>query len=406
MTNTPSPSQDGRIGAIDVLRGLALIGIFLVNIILMGGPIDLDRPDPPASFADVDWIVWWVSHLFVYGSMRGLFSILFGASALLFLAPGAREFAFLRRAGWLFVFGAINATLLLWPGDILMTYAMAAPLLLLLRHAGPGRLLAIAVALMAVLSCWSYLEALTSVPAPGGLRADALAFEEQARLGGYIANLIFMTKKAALWMFNIVQLWSLLDALAFMLVGMALLKLGILGGKARTAHYAALLAIALVIGLPLRFAGALEAWSLDGRFPPLAEASFQIARLAVSLGWIGAVMLLWRCLPWRAAFAPLKALGRVALSCYLAQSLIAAFIFSGFGLGFWNQLDWLQLWSLALLIMAVLALFAMLWLKLFARGPAEWLWRRLTFGGRRRGSFNPVWPARSKTCWTEHTRRR
>jgi uncharacterized protein len=384
MTDPTRDRPGGRIAVIDVLRGVALVGILLVNIILMGGPIDSYRPAAPASLANSDWVAWWISHLFIYGSMRGLFSILFGASALLFLAAGGREVAFLLRSGWLFCFGALNATLLLWPGDILMIYALVAPLLLLFRQAAPGRLLTIGLALLAVLACWAYLDTLAGTLTPAATRSEALVLEAHARLGGYLANLHFMAHHAAWWMLSAMRLFWLLDAFAFMLIGMALFRLGLLDGAAPAGTYVILLLIGVLIGLPLRFAEALSAWPHDGRFPPLAEASFQVGRLAVSLGWIGAVTLLWRALPWRAAFTPLAALGRMALSGYLAQSAIAALVFSGFGLGLWNQLGWLQRWALALLIMALLAFAARLWLERFAMGPAEWLWRRLTFGWRRR----------------------
>lgn len=132
------------------------------------------------------------------------------------------------------------------------------------------------------------------------------------------------------------------------------------------------------LGLPLRAWEASLALAHDGAFPPIAKATFQAGRLAVSLGWLGLFMLAWR-LPWRFLFAPLSALGKMAFTGYLLQSVVAALIFAGFGLALWNTFNWVQLWSLVPVIMAAMALVFMLWLTVFRMGPLEWVWRTLTF---------------------------
>jgi len=71
---SPSPPLTERIESIDALRGFALVGILFINIIAMGGPIESERPAAPPSLGDADWLVWLFGHLFVYGSMRGIFS--------------------------------------------------------------------------------------------------------------------------------------------------------------------------------------------------------------------------------------------------------------------------------------------------------------------------------------------
>jgi uncharacterized protein len=373
----------GRIEAIDALRGFALIGIYFINITVMGGPIDMEQPPGAPDLANPDWQVWLASEIFVYGTMRGLFSILFGASALLFLGNLRRDpAAFMRRSVWLFFFGAINATLLLWPGDILMIYALASPIALVFRRAPALRLLLAAGAIVVVLSLWSYLDALA--PATSDVSSEPaadLAREKAARLGGYLDNLDFMWRKSVEWLVTIGTLWWVLDAASFMLVGMGLFRLGFLSGETPRRIYAGLALLGFGFGWPLRAWGASTALANDGNFSPLAEASFQFGRLAVSLGWAGAFLLLWRLAPrLRFFFAPLSAIGRMAFTCYLSQSVIGAFVFSGFGLALWGKLDWMQMWALVPMIMAPLAVACMLWLSAFRMGPLEWLWRRLTFG--------------------------
>ncbi|MEZ6010606.1 MAG: DUF418 domain-containing protein [Hyphomonas sp.] len=384
-TDTGPGPQAARIEAIDALRGFALIGIYFINITIMGGPINSEQPSGLPALSDPDWATWLTGHMFVYGSMRGIFSMLFGASALLFLRdPGRPPALFVRRCFWLLCFGVLNSTLLLWPGDILLVYALASPIVLLFLKASPARLLIAGGAILAAISVWSVWAAWPDAAGPAepedaAAAASALAAEQAARLGSYGDNLAFLLQTAMDWTFSTGLLWWVADAAGFMLVGMALFRLGVFSGGLNLSVYAMMALVGFGLGLPLRAWEGLSAMANGGEFPPLAEASFQLGRLAVSLGWVGAFMLAWRCL-WHGLFAPLSALGRMAFTGYLAQSVIAACLFSGFGLGLWNRLHWPQLWALVPLIMGLMALCFMAWLRVFRMGPLEWLWRWLTFG--------------------------
>jgi uncharacterized protein len=366
-----------RIAAIDALRGFALIGIYFFNILVMGGPIDSESPAAAASLTNPDWQIWWADGLFVRGAMRGLFSLLFGASTLLFLRQEARNGAYLRRCAWLFLFGVANSTLLLWPGDILIIYALAGPLLLLFRGAKPAALLTAAIIVTIALSLWQYYGALN---AGGSNGPPDLSAEQTARLGGYAANLIFMWHKSLEWTISISTLRWVLDALAFMLIGMALYRLNVLNAQAPMRIYALLAILGFGLGLPLRIWQSSTAFSNGGDYSAMAEGTFQTGRLLMTLGWLGAFMLVWKSVPWHGLFTPLSALGRMALTGYLAQSAAAALIFSGFGFGLWDALGWPERWLIVPLVMTTLALFSMTWLKRFEMGPLEWLWRALTFG--------------------------
>lgn len=369
-------TKEPRIAAIDALRGFALIGIYFFNILVMGGPIDSERPASPASLSNPDWQIWWADGLFVRGAMRGLFSLLFGASTLLFLRREARGGAFLRRCGWLFLLGVVNSTLLLWPGDILIIYAIAGPVLLLLRDAKPLTLLFAAAVVTIALSAWQHHDALG---ASGGGGTPDLA-EQTARLGSYAANLAFMWRKSLEWTLDVSTLRWVLDAVAFMLIGMALYRLNVLNAEARMPTYALMAVFGFGLGLPLRLWQGWTAFANGGDYSALAEGTFQIGRLLMTLGWLGVFMPAWKTVPWRGVFAPLCALGRMALTGYLAQSAAAALIFSGFGLGLWNALGWPERWLIVPVVMSMLALFSTAWLKRFEMGPLEWLWRMLTFG--------------------------
>lgn len=382
MANLDAADPSKRIEAIDALRGFALVGILFINITTMGGPIDTEQPAGAATLADPNWRTWFFGHLFVYGSMRGIFSMLFGASALLFLRdPSRPPQLFARRCFWLFCFGVLNATLFLWPGDILVIYALASPIILLMLRVSTAHLLLAAGAILLTLSVWSYLRGMGASPEPedAALIAEALANESAARLGNYWDNFQFMWGVTVDWTLTPNFLWWIADAAAFMLIGMALFRMGVLTGGASPTIYLALTLVGFGLGLPLRVWEASQAMAHQGEFPPLANATFQFGRLAVSLGWLGAFMLLWRSQRWRFVFAPFSALGRMAFTGYLMQSVVAALLFAGFGLGLWNRLAWTELWFLALLIMAVMAMASMFWLKKFRMGPLEWAWRWLTY---------------------------
>ena len=136
------------------------------------------------------------------------------------------------------------------------------------------------------------------------------------------------------------------------------------------------------LGIVFRCANILLVWNNQGA-PTFASVLIdQPGRLAMTLGHVGLFLLLWRRSVQPALMAGFADMGRMALTLYLFQSLMAAIIFSGFGLGLWNQLSWPHLWLVAVLILAVEALFALLWFRVFSFGPLEWLWRWATYGKR------------------------
>jgi uncharacterized protein len=379
-----------RMQVIDALRGFALCGILLINVIAMGGPAGWSYPQSPPDLHDPDWQVFWAGRLFVEGAMRALFSFLFGAGMLLFLrqAQGARgrNGLFMRRAGWLLLFGVANGTLLLWPGDILLIYGLAAFAILPFAGARPRVLLAVAAAVVAVLCAWSAADALgghAPTAADAARWAADYARERAARLGGYPDNLVYMAGVSWEWTWTWKLWWWVLDAVAAMLVGMALLKLKVLTGEASLRTYVWMAVLGFAVAMPLGVLEAATVWRHVGDDQPLAEALLQPRRIALATGYIGAFMLLWRSGAARWAFRPLAGLGRVALSGYLGQSVLGALAFAGFGLGLWG-VGWPARWGVAAAIMALELALAVLWLRRFRFGPMEWLWRWLTYGERPR----------------------
>lgn len=382
MSLTPAdPAR--RIRSIDALRGVALCGILLVNIFDMGGPIAMDRPLTVPSAADPDWQIWTLSQLFITGTMRGLFSMLFGIGLLIFIGnegSADRLPLYLRRLILLLIFGIVNGTLLLWPGDILIIYALAGMAVVTLHSLRPAQLVALAGVILLLLSVWAANEAWGLVPEMTVYSPEMLAREGAARLGNYWQSFDYMAYISWSWTVNTLTYRWVGDAAAFMLIGMALYKKGLFveGFDVRTLRLA--VRYGYGAGLALRFVHSMLILSNDGAPTMLSALIDQPGRLAMTLGHVGLFTLLWQRGTWPWLMERLATMGRMALTLYLGQSLIAAWIFSGFGLGLWNQLSWPQLWLVAIAILVVQALFAALWFRAFRFGPAEWLWRLGTYG--------------------------
>ena len=384
--SSPSPADPTRrIASIDALRGIALCGILLINIFDMGGPIAMDRPMSAPAIADPDWQIWGFAQLFITGTMRGLFSILFGIGLLLFVGDddGAdRLRLYMRRLVFLFLFGVVDASFLLWPGDILMIYAFAGAIALMLHALKPYQLCIAALVILMMLSAWAGHEAGGISPADTVYNAGMLAREGTARLGGYWQAFDYLSWVAWHWTVNALTYRWVADALAFMLVGMALHKLGLFDDRQDERRQRRIMVVGYAAGLSLRLTHLLLVWHNQGAPTPLSGLIDQPGRLAMTLGHVGLFLLVWRQGVWPALMAGFARMGRMALTLYLGQSLLGAAIFSGFGLGLWNRLGWPELWLVALAILAIEAGFAWLWFRRFRYGPMEWLWRLGTYGAR------------------------
>lgn len=424
-----------RLGVIDAIRGFALCGILLINIPHMSWLMGSDEPVRGVRDGGIPTALWWVQMLLVNGNMRGLFSLLFGASMLLFLAKAERGSAsraeanrlMLRRLTWLFVFGVVDSTILLWPGDILMIYAMAGLIMLPFTSARPRTLAMAAGAVIIGVSIYLAANQLPkqAVIAQGpALAAQAAAgktlsaadhkkletwqemttgrlakpteieTERAARLGSYATNLRLLSAMSWEWFLD----WKdtlrwVFDAVAFMLVGMLLYRIHWLQGAASRRNYLAIALVGYGLGVPLKMFEAVRDWHMMmGSAAPqfswfwLAAVTIQPARLLVTLGHAALFLWCWKTFDLR--LMAMQALGRMAFTGYLMQSALAAFAFSGFGLALWGRLSLAGLWTTAAVIWAIEILFARAWLSRFTMGPFEWIWRSLTYG--RRPSLRPA----------------
>ncbi|QNE31474.1 DUF418 domain-containing protein [Sphingomonas sp. NBWT7] len=393
-----------RIVALDAVRGMAVLGILLLNIVDFAMP-RYAYVDPTfyGGATGADWWAWALTFVVADGKMRGLFSMLFGASMLLVAeraqATGESPFrVHMARMAVLFVIGMVHAYLI-WSGDILVLYALCGVLAFAFREARLSTLLAIAAILMlgevatAIVdhhAARAFEARATQSGASATLQADwaqymagiadlraSIPAELATYRGGWAQ--VLPARAAATWQAQREMIpGTLADTLAMMLLGMALFRSGFFAFRWRPPFYQLMLAIGYGAALPLT---ALLAWWIDRRgFDPITLALAEPLQLALLRPWVALahasviILAVERGVAAR-LIARLAATGRMAFTNYLATSIICAWIFCGYGLGWFGMLTRWQLYPVVLAIWALLLGWSPWWLARFRYGPFEWLWR-------------------------------
>ncbi|BAV66149.1 DUF418 domain-containing protein [Sphingobium cloacae] len=404
--NAPS----SRILSMDVLRGVGVMGILWMNITIFALPQPAYfNPAVSGSLSAGDIAFWAVGFLFFDGKMRGLFALLFGASMLLLIdreemtgRDGRR--AQIVRAGWLFAFGLAHY-LLLWWGDILMTYAIAGLVALgfvrreplsLVKWAFLFFLLHFLLCAAFIISLYGWSHAAAAHGAAADIRdgfaqftapyADPRNSAVQAEIATYRSGFGTILRHHLagypgqwLWTF----LFTALESLGFMLLGMAMLKAGFLTGRWKAEQYWRTARHCFLIGLPPM--AALALWVILSRFAVLTALGSMLAwsfpfRIPLTVGWAALILWLLSSRGRSRVAAVTAAAGRMAFSNYLGTSLAMTAIFYGWGLGLFGHVRPATLFLFILGGWAVMLVWSSLWLKRFVSGPLEWLWRSLASG--------------------------
>ncbi len=385
-----------RILSLDVLRGVALLGILVMNIqcfaMIMAAYMN------PTAYGDLDgvnWWVWYLGHLLADMKFITIFSMLFGAGVV--VMTSRREAAgqgsagvHYRRMGWLLLFGLLHAHLL-WYGDILYSYALCGLVLWLFRAAPPWLLIGLGVAAVSV--AW-LLEVFLGISLANGwipveeVAADWAPPREvvEAEIAAYRGSWLDQMGhrvKAALFFETFIFLIGIAWRVGgTMLIGMALGKLGVFSAARSRRFYWGLVAIAALVGIPAVMYGVhrnVEAgWSLKYSFFFGPQFNYW-GSILVALGWVGLVMLVCKSDSLRPFTRPFAAVGRMALSNYLMQTVLCTFIFYGHGLGQFGMFERWQQLLVVIMIWILQLVVSPIWLRHFWFGPAEWLWRSLTY---------------------------
>lgn len=397
---------DVRHITLDALRGFAVMGILAMNIAAFDMPF-MAYLSPAIYGGDTgaDLMSWFVSYIFFDGKMRGLFSLLFGASMFLIAeraeAKGkSAAKVHYARMFWLALFGLAHF-FFIWFGDILFLYASVGCLAFLFRKWQPRRLIKWALIIYAAgfllftAATGGMLYIFYQAHQPDATSKQVKAYEKIVKnddftavgtraeielyRSGYAKIVSHKLKEQRTEPFGAV-LQSILETLPLMLLGMALFKNGFLLGRWDNVRYRQWAIWGIGGGAALSAIAALGQY-VSG-FNPIIVINTQISwmifpRLLMTMGYAAGLILLVQRLAGSAMLARIVATGQAAFTNYLGTSIIMTTIFYGYGLGLYGYVGRAQLWLFVLGAWGLMLLWSEPWLRHFRYGPFEWLWRSL-----------------------------
>ncbi|HEV7380717.1 MAG TPA: DUF418 domain-containing protein [Dyadobacter sp.] len=419
-------AQSNRISTIDILRGVALLGILLMNIPMFSMPArysEAFRSNPE----DFNFWVRAVILVVFEGKMRALFSMIFGAGILLFTtkkeaAGKSTAFLFYRRMGWLVLFGLTDAHVLLWEGDILYAYGVIGMLAFLFRKVKPIYL-ALGVPLVALIdfgmshSFYSDLRTkrLDYVKVQKEIKTGQKPNPEQQKVltqwreveldfvpneqdikdnikkmkSGYSTVAKKIRKESWNWQTKYF-LYGVADPLALMLLGIPLFKWGFLTNQWSGRKYRLTMLIGYGIGLPLVlydvYYGFVNMPNLAASFRHMethpivwANVIYPFQRILLVMAHTAAIMLMIRSGILSKFMTRLAAVGQMALTNYVMHTVICTLFFFGYGLNYYATFQYYQIFYVVSAIWILQLLLSPVWLRHFYFGPLEWLWRSLTY---------------------------
>ena len=349
-----------RLVALDILRGIALFGVMVINVVFEFRVSIFEQflPTYP-PLAPLDKAISAFLEAAISLKAFALFSLLFGAGlAIQFdrLAQKPRAILLLRRLLALLAFGIIHATLI-WNGDILIEYALAGLIVLPLLY-GPRWLLALAAVALLILYATSYLGRMVPLPDFPWMMGHVVEARRVYANGSFADILRFRIGEIAA--IAPLHVWVLPRTLALFLVGALAWRTGVLQRASEQRWL--LLGVALIAAVLTPW----MSWVLKTVTLALAYGAFIIAVASTPMGV--------RLLGWAAP------LGRMAFTNYIAQSLIFGWIFYGYGLGLFGKLGVAAALTIGVVTYIALVFASRWWLDRYRFGPVEWLWRALMYG--------------------------
>ena len=395
--NSPVSIQE-RIGSIDVLRGVAILGILLMNSITFSMVLGTyENPSVYNDLSGADWWTWLTLHCFADQKFMTIFSILFGAGVCIFTerveAKSNNVWSLqLSRMGWLLLIGLIHAYFI-WYGDILVSYAVAGVAIALVRKWRPrtlfivgcvscfGVILSINAFLAWSLQYWPEV-VIQEMRASRDLASDGNVAEIAAYTGSWAGQFWHRVPTAFSMHVFLLPVYIIWRVAGLMMIGMAAYKWGILSAMRSLTFYGWMVGIGLIVGLPLIGVGvwqkSIHGWDPVRMF--MIDGNWNlVGAIFVAGAWIGLVMLMCK-LQWLPLLRKaLASVGRMALTNYIGQSLICTLLFYGHGLGWFGQFERVELLGVVACIWIFQIIFSLIWLRYFRFGPLEWAWRCATY---------------------------
>ncbi len=420
-------TRNERVDALDVLRGVALMGILITHITSFGlakwayyVPLGTWLPVFSGPHAAENTVAWMLRWIFVEGKLRALFSMLFGAGAVLLTKRATRRGGgdqvadiFLRRHMWLVLIGALHGYLI-WYGDTLFLYGITGLLFLYpLRKLQPRTLMKTAGWLLlawllfagAGLSLSTYLIQKKGSNAIAAAHAGRVLTQEQrndldaklrqdgnwwhsrqaveqdiAEHKSYLQSLRADAKDE--YLSSLAVYFVFPDVLIYMLLGMALYKTGFLTGRQSRVVYVKTAVFGFLVSVPLGTAAVIQSWRSGFEIvctQTWLSLSYDICRASGAPATAAVVMLVLRAGIFRWITCRIAAVGQMALSNYILTSLVCRFLFVWGPTHWYGHIPYYRLYWVAAGVWGINLTWSTWWLRNFQFGPLEWVWRSLTY---------------------------
>ncbi|MBC7835307.1 MAG: DUF418 domain-containing protein [Phycisphaerales bacterium] len=394
----PSPiGESKRLITMDAVRGLALLGILAMNIRAFAGPFaTYMNPTLLWSYQGADKWAYRFTHVLFDTKMMSIFAMLFGAGVVVWSAKRSQAdrptlWLWMRRMFWLLIIGMVHAYLI-WDGDILVPYALCGLLFLWwARRLPPWALLAIGLVMVCIggffwagyglsfekMTPEQQVKTLAQMqPGPEELREEIAP-----HLGPYIELVKHRAPNVAAMQTKFFLMFFLWRSGGMMLVGAALMKLGFLSGRLKTGAYAAIALGGYALGLPAIIYGLAELERASFNFPQrtMLDLYNYFGSVLVAIAHAALVVLLIKVGVLGLLGRALAAVGQMAFTNYLVQSILLTTIFYGYGLGLYTRHAYSEQLLFVLGVWVLQLIISPLWLSRFHFGPFEWLWRTLTY---------------------------
>ncbi|WP_310379838.1 DUF418 domain-containing protein [Flavobacterium sp.] len=423
MTTTESlftPLQlSDRIYSLDVMRGIVLFGILLMNINGMGLSGAYDNPTVSGGATSWDLYTWITTNMFFEGTMRSLFSLLFGVGMFVLLNRLEKKGAgieaaniYFRRLTWLLVFGLIHSYLLLWVGEILYNYALMGFLLFSFRKMAPKKLILISALLISIGTLWEFsrynddLKLVDQVAVAKQYKLEgkeltkelkeasdkwgkieyekspeAIKENETNMHKGYFDVVAFLAPIITDSNENDPYRYDVWDVLSMMLLGIAFFKLNILSAEKSFTFYSLMALLSYGIGLMINYYEINLIIKSNFSYMGFSKSylTYYLGKTTVAIGHVASIMILCKLTILNWLKQSLAAVGKMALTNYVMHSVFTIFIFTGVGFGMFGKLQRHELLYVVFSIWIFQLILSPIWLKYFHFGPLEWGWRYLSY---------------------------